>query len=113
MDEGQVSELQRQTLAHVQRAQADGVSLSAYARAQGIEVRQMYDAMVQLRKRGLLPKSSSKARRKFVTVKIAVPMGRAAAVCRVLMSAGVTIECAQWPPRSWLDQLSGPPDAAT
>ena len=112
MKDGEMTALQRRALEHVERAKAEGLSLSAYAQAHGISARQVYDATSQLRRAGVLSRPAMAAQPKFVAVKIAsAPLG-SAAVCRITIAAGLTIECAQWPPRSWLASLSGADAAA-
>ncbi len=105
--------LQRQALECVRGAQAKGVNLSAYCRARGVAVRQVYGALIPLRRRGLLPgRSTRKSARaskpkpsaaRFVAVQIAPPVAPIA--CRVKLAGGISIECAQWPPRAWLESL--------
>jgi hypothetical protein len=115
----ELTALQRQALECVRGAQSKGVNLSAYCRARGVVVRQVYDALIPLRRRGLLPvkrtarsaraaKSSSAAAR-FVAVKISPPV--APIVCRVRLAGGILIECVQWPPRAWLQSLNATDDA--
>lgn len=105
--------LQRQALECVRGAKAKGLSLSAYCRARGVAVRQVYDALIPLRRHGLLAgrstrkparawKSKASAAR-FVAVQIDSP--RTLITCRVTMASGISIECAQWPPRAWLESL--------
>ena len=98
--------LRRQALECVREAHAKGVSLSTYCRASGVVVRQVYDARIALRRRGLLParaaRNGARAARssaaRFVAVKIAP---RAAPIaCRVRFAGGILIECAQWPPHA-------------
>ena len=112
MKSGEMTAIQRQSVEHVARAKAEGLSLSTYAQAHGISARQVYDATSQLRRAGVLPRAAMATQPKFVAVKIASPPPGSAAVCRITMAAGLTIECAQWPPRSWLASLAGADAAA-
>jgi hypothetical protein len=105
-----MTELQRQALEHLERAHREGSSVKAYARAHGISAQQIYDTVGRLRRRGALPAHSSKSS-KFIAVKIAPP-SPSTAVCRMLMSSGLVIECLQWPPRTWLENLARAPDAS-
>ena len=79
----ELTALQRRALECVRGAGAKGVNLSAYCRSRGVAVRQVYDALIPLRRRGLLPaklplklarspKSSGSADA-FMTVQIASP----------------------------------------
>jgi hypothetical protein len=105
--------LQREALDHLEKARREGLSVSAYARAQGIPAHRIYDAVGRLRRRGVLPGHSIKGD-KFIAVKIAAPQPSGnATVCRMLMPRGLIIECQQWPPHSWLESLSRAPDAST
>jgi hypothetical protein len=104
--------LQRQALECVRGAKTKRVNLSGYCRARGVAVRQVYDALIPLRRRGLLPKPWRRARATetrssgpFIAVKIAPPVAPIA--CRVMLPGGLSIECAQWPPRAWLQSLTG------
>jgi hypothetical protein len=111
-EERELTALQRQAFECVQGAQAKGVNLSAYCHARGVSVRQVYDALIPLRRRGLLPgrtarsgvRAAKSAAARFVTVQIAPPVAPIA--CRVIMPGGILIECTQWPPRAWLQSLS-------
>lgn len=123
--EKELTELQRRALAALQAARAAGVGLSAYARASGLNVRQVYDAVTGLRKRGLIPVTKRARRRSgaFVAVKVVdsrsrgpdvARLPRAGMVCRLVHVAGFVIECGEWPPAPWLLSLaSGQRDAAT
>lgn len=108
----ELTALQRQALECVRGAKTKGVNLSAYCRARGVAVRQVYDALIPLRRRGVLPKRWRRAARAtetrssgpFVAVKIEPPAAPIA--CRVRLPGGISIECVQWPPRAWLQSLT-------
>lgn len=106
--------LQRQALGCVRAAKANGVNLSAYCCSRGVPVRQVYDALIPLRRRGLLPAKrlrvsarnlkSSTSSSAFMALQItplAVPV-----VAQVKLAGGISIECRMWPPRAWLQSLS-------
>jgi hypothetical protein len=113
MKNEEMTELQRQSLEHLERARGEGLSVGAYARAHGIPAQQIYDTVGRLRRRGVLSEKPGKGRDKFIKVKISAPTPPSnTAVCRMLMPGGLVIECLQWPPRSWLADL-GRADAAT
>jgi hypothetical protein len=70
----ELTALQRQALQQVERAQAAGVSVSAQCRADGMSVRQVYDALIPLRRRGVIGALSPTAKRSpsaFVAVEVA------------------------------------------
>lgn len=105
--------LQRQALECVRGAKAKGVNLSAYCRGRGVQARQVYDALIPLRRRGLLPAKlslvsarklkSSGSSAAFMSVQIAPPVASVVAV--VKLPGGISIECRTWPPRAWLQSL--------
>ena len=110
----ELTALQRQALECVRGAQAKGVNLSAYCRSRGVVVRQVYDALIPLRRRGLLPVKRSRVSARsvksgassaaFMTVQITPPV--APVVAQVKLAGGISIECRAWPPRAWLESLS-------
>ncbi len=117
----ELSEKQRRALEHLERARAEGLRLSAYARVHGLGIREIYDALAALRNKGVLPRPSSRSKSAFLAVRVkpapaqAAPMPVAptgALICRLRIGASV-IECAQWPPPAWVVALSsGPADAS-
>ena len=112
MTDREMTGLQRQSLEHVARAKAEGLSLGAYARLHGVSARQIYAATAYLRRRGLLPRAAAATREKFVAVTSAPPPStRAPVVCRLALDERLVIDCVQWPPRDRLTGLSEP-DAA-
>ncbi len=120
-----LTDRQRTALEAFQAARAAGVGLSAYARANGLNVRQLHDAVTGLRKRGLAPATERPHRGKstFVAVKVVSSSARVAdvarspctgMVCRLVHASGLVIECGDWPPAAWLTSLtSGRRDAAS
>ena len=52
--DGELTKHQRQCLEHLRQAQALGMSLTEYARAHGVKVRMLYDAVVHFRRRGVM-----------------------------------------------------------
>lgn len=106
---------QRQAVEALEGAQREGLKLTAYARARGLPIRELYDAIAGLRRKGSLPKPARKSTSKFVAVRV-VQAGAAttatvrasssaATVCRIT-HAGLVIECTQWPSPSWIAALS-------
>jgi hypothetical protein len=121
MSEG-LTDKQQRALEHVERARSAGMSLSDYARAEGVEVRPIYDSMGALRKKGKLASPAPRTRSAFVSVRVkpdaAAPIPATSStaggklICRLRIGAA-TIECAEWPPASWLAALvSARADAA-
>jgi hypothetical protein len=119
---------QRTAVAALEAARAAGMSLVDYARANELVVRELYDAIAALRRRGALspaaasrPRAPTRARDRFLPVRIvsAEPVAtatapRGVAMCRLVHPSGIALECAQWPPVEWLSAVwSGRGDAAT
>jgi len=120
-----LTDRQRAAMAAVQAAQAAGTGLSAYARAHGLNARQLHDSVVTLRRRGVLPPTDRPRPRKsgFVAVRVVdsprsspamTSVPRTGMVCRLVHAGGLVIECGEWPPTAWLLSLiAGHRDAAT
>ena len=117
----EMTEKQRLAVEAMDGARSEGISLSDYAKARGLVIRELYDSIAGPRRKGLLAQAAKrKSRNRFVAVRVArdptLPMAsttRSAAVCRVVQ-AGCVIECLQWPPPSWLAALTaGSTDAAS
>jgi hypothetical protein len=77
-------------------------------------VREIYDAIAALRRKGVLPPAMVKAKKKsrFVAVRVegsTIPGAgvaeRSALLCRVLLGGGAVLECREWPPAEWLSAL--------
>ena len=107
-----LTDKQRSALEAVDAARSAGLGLGAYARANGLNARQIYDAVTGLRKRGLLPPTATPRPRRpkaaFVAVNVmsAQPtMPRSGMVCRLLHCSGLVIECGEWPPAGWLSSM--------
>jgi hypothetical protein len=103
-----LTEKQRSAVEAQESARREGVTLVAYARAQGLVIRELYDSLACLRRNGVLPRSTRKPRAKFVAVRVAAetparPSGMV--LCRIVSRGGYVIECAQWPPANWLASL--------
>jgi hypothetical protein len=119
MDET-LTQKQREAVEALDGARRAGVSLSDYAKAKGLELRPVYDAIATLRRRGALPPASRPRKRKsrFVAVRVSsspAPMASVGSglVCRVVRGDGGAIECSEWPELSWVAAvLAGRKDAA-
>jgi hypothetical protein len=116
----QLTDKQQRAMEQLERARSEGMALSEYFRAHGVAVREIYDALAALRRKGVLPRATPRARSSksaFVAVQVsgrsspATPVIPASAcgaiVCRVLIGGTTVIECAEWPPASWLAALPG------
>jgi hypothetical protein len=73
-----LTDKQRTSMAALQAARAAGVGLSAYARAQGLNARQVHDSIAALRRRGVLPPTERPRlrKRRFVAVRVAESVAR-------------------------------------
>jgi hypothetical protein len=108
-----MTEKQRLAVEAMEGARSEGVSLSDYAKARGLVIRELYDAIAGLRRKGLLAQAAKRKKRsQFVAVRVApehaLPMastGMNIPVCRVVQP-GRVIECLRWPPPNWLAALS-------
>ena len=117
------TEKQRQAIEAMEGASSEGVALSKYAKAHGLIIRELYDAIACLRRKGLLAKPTRKAGSRFVAVRVMAPSEPTQALpsksttgvlCRIVCPRGPMIECIQWPPPAWLAALAaGPADVAT
>lgn len=118
MSTATMTEKQRMAFEALQSAKREGKTLTDYAKAHELEIRELYDSLACLRRKGLLPPGGRrKPRSKFVAVRVAaepMPSRTGGAVCRIVNRDGYVIECAQWPPASWLASLArSAADAAT
>jgi len=121
MDET-LTQKQREAVEALEGARRAGVSLSDYAKAKGLELRPVYDAIATLRRRGALPPTDRPRKRKsrgpFVAVRVtssptSVAAVRGGVVCRLVRSDGCAIECGEWPEPKWVAAvLAGRKDAA-
>lgn len=110
-----LTRLERDYLTHVQRAQARGMPLAQYCRAEGVNVQSLYNLRYQLsgksRKGPKLSAKKSSPTDKFVAVQVDSGAVTAGAACR-LHAKGWVIECSGLPPTAWLTGLmAGEADA--
>ena len=114
----EMTEKQQRAIEALESARSEGVTLSEYAKARGLPLRELYDGIAALRRKGLLAKPVTKrAKSQFVAVRVAEPVSpsrlSSAPLCRIVQR-GCVIECLQWPPPSWLAALTpGSTDAAS
>jgi len=119
-----LTEKQRVAMEALEGARRTGVPLSDYAKAKGLELRPVYDAIAALRRRGALPGTDRprKRKNKFVAVRVTsspaaasevARASRSGLVCRLVCAPGWAIECGEWPAPSWVSAvLAGRGDAA-
>lgn len=108
MDEGLTAK-RREALEHAERARAAGLTLSAYARREGLALRPLYDALGAIRRKRAAVATKRKKRSgasKFIALRVASTLLPTAStpLCRVQLGA-LVIECAEWPPAAWLATL--------
>lgn len=120
-----MTERQRRAIEAMEAVRRQGCTLTEYAKGQGLAVREIYDALAALRRKGLLAKVAREPKSKFVSVRVtpastmsaaARPLGASLVLCRIVHAAGLVIECAQWPEPRWvvaLGSASGSTDAAS
>jgi len=70
MATGAMTEKQRRALEAMEAARRQGCSLTEHAKAQGLAVREIYDALAALRRKGVLPKAAREPKSKFVSVRV-------------------------------------------
>ncbi|HUN77262.1 MAG TPA: hypothetical protein VMU40_22320 [Steroidobacteraceae bacterium] len=102
-----MTEKQRRAREALEAARGEGVSLSDYAKAHGLPIRELYDAVAALRRKGVLAKTGRAPRSKFVEVRVGPERTVGGIVCR-FVHGGVVIECTQWPPPGWVAALVRP-----
>jgi hypothetical protein len=91
MDEGSTAKLtahQAASLERIRACEASGMSLSAYAAEQGLDVRSLYDARKVLKAKGLLSRGREPVR--FQRAKVAVEVGESQ--WRIQLPNGAIIE---------------------
>jgi hypothetical protein len=116
----EMTEKQQRAVEALEGARSEGMTLSEYAKGHGLELRELYDAIAALRRKGVLAKPVRKRTSgRFVAVSVggcapsAMSSTLSAPLCRIVQH-GCVIECLQWPPPSWLAALTpGSSDAAS
>ena len=106
---------EQQCLEHLRRAQELEVSLAEYARSFQVDVKELYNAKRTLVHKGVLSaRANGEASEAepapagdFVPVQVTPRRSTApsTAVCRIRHPSGLVIECASFPPASWLAVL--------
>lgn len=111
MREQRLTERQGATLEHLKHAQELESTLSDYAAAFNLNVKDLYNGRTQLQRKGLWPKirSAQAARPELLAVQVKGPPAPAANedwVCRLRGPGDWKMECRRFPEASWLMQLS-------
>lgn len=110
----QLTERLRATLEHLKQAKELGSTLSDYAAAFNLNVKELYNGRTQLQRKGLWPRiRKTRAREpKLLAVEVAVQSESAVPACmnewmfRLIGPGGWVMECRQLPEVSWLRALS-------
>ena len=89
VEEKRLTERQRFWLEHLKACEAQGVSLSAYAQAQGLKLKSLYDWRWRLGKLGLWAEAGRSNH--FVAVQVR-PAADEQGLCRVHLANGVCVE---------------------
>ena len=116
----EMTEKQRRAVEALEGARNEGLALSKYAKKHDLALRELYDGIAALRRKGVLAQPQRKRPSgRFVAVRLAEQTAPATgsrsstALCRIVQQ-GCVIECLQWPPPSWLAALTpGSTDAAS
>jgi transposase-like protein len=105
-DLNQLTDQQRQWLAHIEAAQQSHLSLADYARTQGLPPQSLYQWRNVFKQKGIGPGSSRKASA-FAQVQVTATTLTEPAEGNLRLKLGreLTLECNQWPEPAWLAQL--------
>jgi hypothetical protein len=57
----------------LEAARQEGATLTAYAKAKGLVIGELYNTLAGLRRKGLLPRTTRRPRSKFVAVRVEAP----------------------------------------
>ena len=106
---------------HRRAAKEQGLSLTAYCKNVGINVRSLYAVRRELVEKGVVPrtfettkkKGPKKPQGKFVAVRLGADGSKdGEAMCRLRHPSGWTLECRDWPQASWMTALLNGADRA-
>ena len=93
MDDETLTQRQREAVEALEGARRAGVSLSDYAKAKGLELRPVYDAIAALRRRGTLPPADRPRKRRSKSRFVAVRVRNSPAA---VAAASATAWCVGW-----------------
>ena len=111
----QLSERLRRTLEHLKQAKELGSTLSGYAAAFNLNVKELYNGRTQLQRKGLWPRIRKTSARppQLLAVEVSAQSGSAVPapmgsewLFRISGPGGWVMECRQPPQVSWLRALS-------
>lgn len=103
MSEQPLTSKQKTWLAHLQRCEAQGMSLTAYGDANGLSAQQLYQWRYTLRQKGQLPaRSNEKKKTPWVTV---IPKAQGTERCLLRFPNGMELEWDQGYAIDWILQL--------
>lgn len=116
-----LSERLRATLEHLKQAKELGSTLSEYAAAFNLNVKELYNGRTQLQRKGLWPKvrKSSPRQPQLLAVEVTAQNGSAVPapmnewMFRLTTPGGWVMECRELPEVSWLRALSATPGGAS
>jgi predicted transcriptional regulator len=104
---------------HLRAAKAQGLTLTAYCKNVGLNVRSLYSVRRELVEKGIVPrtlepkKTPKKRSSQFVAVRLAAGgTNDAEPVCQIRHPSGWRIECRDWPQASWMSALLNGADHA-
>jgi hypothetical protein len=104
---------------HRRAAKEHGLTLTAYCKNVGLNVRSLYTVRRELVAKGVVPRTLAprntpkKRSSKFVAVRLAGGgTNEAEPVCQMRHPSGWTIECRAWPQASWMSALVNGADHA-
>src|SRR5258708_40128056 len=104
-----LTDWERQTLEHLQRAQERGATLRDYAAQSGLNVQELYSGKGRLRRKGFWPttKSATAAQPELLAAG-AMPdiNAKDALVCRPAGPNGWAVARCRWPDAQWRAQVS-------
>jgi hypothetical protein len=104
---------ERRYLVHLRQAQAQGLTLAQYCRAQGLNAQSLYNISFRLRRKSIrsdrplavVARKPERASR-FAAVQVSpVASGQVGGMCRLHHRSGWMIECTDLPAASWLQAL--------
>lgn len=96
-------------LTHVRAASDQGLTIAAYASAQGLSAAALYQAKSVLMKCGAWPRSAQRSlpnkQRAKASAFVPVRVASASRSCRLSHVSGWSIECDDLPSTQWLNEL--------
>jgi hypothetical protein len=115
MAEQTLTEWERQTLEHLQRARERGATLRDYASESHLNVQELYSGKARLRRKGFWPTKNTKPVQPELLAVRVMPEIKAsdALACRLTGPNGWVIECCRWPEARWVAALMAAAERGT